>query len=99
MHAHCKALAMQLEAAAEPAAALSIAVPLLAAQVLVSRAAYSSMLPECSFGVTRAGLFVLQLQRVDLVPLTYIAMCELQKLVPCCVLTLSLTLFLNETLT
>ncbi len=34
VHAHCKALAAQLEAAANPAAALSVAVPLLAAQVL-----------------------------------------------------------------
>ena len=33
VHAHCKALAAQLEAADDPAAALSIAVPLLAAQV------------------------------------------------------------------
>ena len=35
MHAHCKALAAQLEAAQDPAAALSIAVPLLAAQVAI----------------------------------------------------------------
>ena len=33
MHAHCKALAAQLEGVQDPSAALSIAVPLLAAQV------------------------------------------------------------------
>ena len=33
VHGHCKALAAHLAEAAEPAAALSVAVPLLAAQV------------------------------------------------------------------
>ncbi len=54
VHAHCKALAAQLEAADDPAAALSIAVPLLAAQVLISLGTRkAACLAYCSVCMTR----------------------------------------------